>query len=306
MDKRPYIRFENNQLKIDDITTNIIPQSIPHTTPFWYFHYDPNNESNPYHSMTLNLSPSCLEKCVLCAGAKTGRVNNGMDSTLSAKTVLKRVFDQHPQAKKQLDSIAVVTGCFANFKELTTHLTDVKEAIYDYCTPSTFRVLEHNITIENEFETIVKKLGYDIFITLECFDQEIRNIALNGKVGHKGRNSEEFLSIIENYANYLETRPEISQRIIKVTYLMGLDSLETTEYFFQKLAEINKSLNNTIVLPWLSIFTAYSIGMRNIQQKQYGLPFLLESIDICKRYFDSNLLTNKSGATSEGYARGLF
>ena len=222
------------------------------------------------------------------------------------KKILERIFNQHPAAKKQLDNVAVVTGCFANFTELTIHLSEVKEAILEYCTPSIFRVLEHNVTNENEFETIVKELGYDVFITLECFDQKIRNIALNGKVGRKGRDSKEFLSIIKNYAKFLEDNSELMQRIIKVTYLMGLDSLETTEYFFQKLSEINQTYQSVTVIPWLSIFTTYSNGMKKIQQHHFGLPFLLEGIDLCKKYFDMNLLTNQSGTTSVGYARGLF
>lgn len=303
---QPWIRFENGFLKIDDIQTGIYPQSIPYTTPFWYFHYNPNKEDRPYHSMTLNLSPSCLEKCTLCAGAKTGRVNNGMEDTLSAQSVVERIFKQHPQAKEQLDSVAIVTGCFANFNELQTHLFNVREAINTHCSPSTFRVLEHNIVSEEEFDIVVGQLGYDIFITLECFDQKIRNIALNGKVGRKGRDSQEFLKMIRNYANYLESRPELGKHKIRVTYLMGLDSLAVTEYFFQQLAEINQTLKNTTIIPWLSIFTAYNDAMRTIQHPDFGLEFLIDGIELCKKYFDLNLLNNESGGTGEGYARGLF
>lgn len=108
------IRFENNILKIDEFETTIKQQVIPHTTPFWYFHYNPNKEETPYESMTLNLSPSCLEKCVLCAGAKTGRVNNGINGTLDPSQVLSNIFKQHPNAIHQLDSLAVVTGCFVS------------------------------------------------------------------------------------------------------------------------------------------------------------------------------------------------
>lgn len=303
---RPWIRFENNVFKIDDFETNIVPQSIPHTTPFWYFHYNPNEEKQPYRSMTLNLSPSCLERCVLCAGAKTGRVNNGMNSTLQAESTIERIFKQHPDAKDQLEKVAVVTGCFNDFNELSAHLADVRKSVEKFCSPSTYRVLEHNVTTEEQLERVVGQLGYDIFITLECFDQEIRNIALNGKVGRKGRDSQEFLHIIQNYANYLEARPKLNKHTVRVTYLMGLDSLATTEYFFQKLSEINISLKYTKVVPWLSIFTPYNDAMRAIQQKDFGLQFLLDSIELSKRYFGNNLLENDSGGTSDGYARGLF
>ena len=305
-DKQPSIQIENGFLTIDDIQTSIYPQSIPYTTPFWYFHYNPNHETVPYESMTLNLSPSCIERCVVCAGAKTGRVNNGMDSTLSAQSVVKRIFNQHPEAKQQLDSVAVVTGCFANFNELTSHLKDVRTAIDKHSSPSTYRVLEHNVVTEEQFEIVVGNLGYDVFITLECFDQTIRNIALNGKVGRKGRDSQEFLQIIYNYVNYLEAHSELGKRFVRVTYLMGLDSLATTESFFQQLYEINKTLKNTIIVPWLSIFTAYNEGMRAIQRDDFGLRFLLDSIALCKNYFDHDLLEHNSGGTSDGYARGLF
>lgn len=304
--KRPAIRFEEGLLKIDDIQASIYPQSIPHTTPFWYFHYNPNREHNPYHSMTLNLSPSCLEKCVLCAGAKTGRVNNGMENTLSAKSVLARIANQHPEMSQQLDSVAIVTGCFASFAELKAHLIDVRQAVSEYCSPSTYRVLEHNIVTEDQFEIVVGELGYDIFVTLECFDQEVRNLALNGKVGRKGRNSQEFLTMIQTYANYLEARPELGKKVVRVTYLMGLDSLAVTEQFFQQLADINKTLKHTTVLPWLSIFTPYNNAMRTLQRSDFGLGFLVEGIKLCKKYFDPKLLANDSGSTGEGYARGLF
>ncbi len=305
-DIQPHIRFENGLLLIDHLQTNIYPQSIPHTTPFWYFHYNPNHEHIPYESMTLNLSPSCLEKCVLCAGAKTGRVNNGMDSTMSAHSVIARILQQHPQAQKQLDSVAVVTGCFPSFYELTSHLRDVRTAIDQHCSPSTYRVLEHNVVTEQQFDLVVGELGYDVFITLECFDQNIRNIALNGKVGRKGRNSQEFLTIINNYVNYLEAHPELNKRFVRVTYLMGLDDLSVTEQFFAQLAQINKKLKHTTILPWLSIFTAYNEGMRAIQHQDFNLKFIFNAMDICKKYFDPQLLVSHSGGTGDGYARGLF
>ncbi|MFN7097147.1 MAG: hypothetical protein ACK4PR_06275 [Gammaproteobacteria bacterium] len=304
--KQPFIRFEENLLKIDDLQTAIFPQSIPHTTPFWYFHYDPNLEDRPYHSMTLNLSPSCLERCVLCAGAKTGRVNNGMEDTLSAQSIVEQIFKQHPQAQEQLDSVAIVTGCFKSFSELKSHLTNVRTAIDKLCSPSTYRVLEHNVTEEEQFSAIVGELGYDVFVTLECFDQEIRNIALNGKVGRKGRNSQEFIKMIETYAQYLESHPELNKKLVHVTYLMGLDSLEVTEYFFQKLADINSRLQRTSIVPWLSIFTPYNDAMRLIQRQEFSLGFLFDAIKLCKKYFSIEMLNNNSGSTREGYARGLF
>ena len=302
----PHIRIENDFLKIDHITTNIYLQSIPYTTPFWYFHYNPNKEEQPFYSLTLNLSPSCLEKCVLCAGAKTGRVNNGMESTLSAKSIGERIFTQHPLAKDQLDEVAIVTGCFGSFDELRIHLTEVKHAINQFAAPPTFRVLEHNITTEKQFEMIVGDLGYEIFITLECFDQNVRNIALNGKVGRKGRDSKEFIEMIKAYAFYLDSIGNPKKTIINVTYLIGLDSLSTTEYFFQQLSNINKMLKHTIVIPWLSIYTSYSKGMRSLAQKEFDLRFILNAISLSEKYFDPLLLATHSGGTTEGYARGLF
>src|SRR5262249_14265353 len=154
---------------VDDIQTAVRPQSIPYTTPFWYFHYDPNTEDRPFRSATLNLKPQCPERCVLCAGAKTGRVNNGMDDTLSARSVMERIFRQHPEAREQLDSIAIVTGCFQTFDALTEHLAEVRQAAELYSSPTTFRVLEHNVTTTERFEEVVGKLGYDVFVTLECY-----------------------------------------------------------------------------------------------------------------------------------------
>lgn len=303
---QPAIHFESGYLQIDEFTTNIVKQSIPHTTPFWYFHYNPNREHQPYYSMTLNLSPSCLEKCVLCAGAKTGRVNNGMNETLAAQRTLNTIFKQHPEAVQQLEEVAIVTGCFSGFDEMSRHLQAVKQATNQYCSPQTFRVLEHNVTNEKEFDLVVGELGYDVFVTLECFDQAVRNLALNGKVGRKGRNSQEFITILKNYANYLEAHPELGKHFIHVTYLMGLDSLEVTEHFFQEIAAINCSLKHTTILPWLSIFTAYNQGMKNLQRSEFGLSFLLQAMQLCEKYFDRNQLKTNSGGTSDGYARGLY
>jgi len=306
LNDRPNIRFEGECLFIDNLQTNIRRQSIPHTTPFWYFHYNPNRENNPYYSMTLNLSPSCIERCVLCAGAKTGRVNNGMDDTLSSQSTINKIFRQHPQAAQQLDSVAIVTGCFSGFDEMCSHLKEVKQTISDVSSATTFRVLEHNVVTEEQFQKVVGELGYDVFVTLECFDQAIRNIALNGKVGRKGRNSQEFITILKNYAHYLEARPELGKHLVRVTYLMGLDSLEITEHFFQEIAAINKQLKHTTILPWLSIFTAYNKAMKGLQQKDFGLDFLLRGMKLCEKYFDKEMLQTLSGGTSDGYARGFY
>ena len=304
--KQPWIRFEESKLKIDDIVTTIVPQNIPHTTPFWYFHYNPNREHLPYYSMTLNLSPSCGERCVLCAGAKTGRVNNGMQDTLAPESVINTIMQQHPEAKEQLDLVAIVTGCFHNFDALKTHLTDVRRALDKRCSPAHYRVLEHNVETEAQLQAIVAELGFDVWITLECYDQELRNIALNGKVGRKGRDSKAFLAMIEQYARFIDARPELGKRWVKVTYLAGLDSLEVTEYFFQQLANVNKTLKHVTIVPWLSIFTAYNEAMRVIQRPEFGLRFLLDMMDLCHKYFDADLLMNESGGTGDGYARGLF
>lgn len=303
---RPNIRFENRILWIDDIQTAVRPQSIPYTTPFWYFHYNPNSEQRPFSSMTLNLKPACPEKCTLCAGAKTGRVNNGMDGTLPVNSTFERIFSQHPGTKEQLDSVAVVTGCFNTFDALAAHLTEVQEAVEQYASPRTYRVLEHNVTTEEQFKLVVGELGYEVFITLECFDQNLRELALNGKVGRKGRDSSEFLEMIRVYAKYLHSRPELQKRIVRVNYLVGIDSLETTEYLFSKLSEINREFSNISVIPWLSVFTPYDGSMREIQNSEFSLRFLIDAQDLAKTYFDPILVASESGSTQEGYARGLF
>src|SRR5215467_7891415 len=274
---RPRIRFENGLLWIDYIQTPVRPQSIPYTTPFWYFHYNPNTEDRPFRSMTLNLKPECPERCVLCAGAKTGRVNNGMDDTMAPDSVMARILRQHPDMREQLDSVAVVTGCFQSFDALTEHLGDVRRAAQRYASPTTFRVLEHNVTTPERFDVVVRELGYDVFVTLECFDQELRNIALNGKVGRKGRDSREFVDMIRVYAEYLEARPELGKRLVRVTYLTGLDSPETTDDFFQQLAAINRGKKHATVVPWLSVFTPYDKPMRVIQRPDFSLNFLIEA-----------------------------
>ena len=303
---RPNIRMQNGQVWIDHIATAVRPQSIPHTTPFWYFHYNPNLENRPFDSMTLNLNPACPEKCTLCAGAKTGRVNNGMDDTLSSKSTLDRIFSQHPESVAQLDSVAIVTGCFPNFEDLTAHLKDVRRAVESQASPSRYLVLEHNVVTEEQFDVVIGELGYEVFITLECFDQNLRNIALNGKVGRKGRDSNEFLDMMWTYARYLEARPELGKRFVKVTYLMGIDTLETSELLFQKMADMNRQLKHAVVMPWLSVFTPYDHPMRAIQQPDFSLRFLLDAQELSRKYFDSTLLETESGGTAQGFARGLF
>ena len=118
--------------------------------------------------------------------------------------------------------------------------------------------------------------------------------------------SQEFLQIIKNYASYLEAHPDIKQPFIRVTYLLGLDDLATTEYFFQQLAALNQTLTQTKVLPWLSVFTPYNQAMQRIQQQDFGLPFLLKAVDLYKQYFSEELLPRETGGTADGYARGFF
>jgi len=305
-EKVPSIRLENGVVWIDDLETKMIPQGIPHTTPFWYFHYNPNMEFRPFSSMTLNLSPACSERCTLCAGAKTGRVNNGMDETLPAKKMVEGIFEKYPEAPKQLDNVAIVTGCFDDFQELSTHLKAVKEEVYKQANPKTLCVLEHNITTEAEYDLVVGDLGYDVYITLECFDQEMRNIALNGKVGRKGRDSKEFIEMARVYAKYLDERPHLGKHLVRLTYLVGIDSLEVTEYFYKQLDEINKTLKHTKVIPWLSIFTPYNEPMKMIQRKDFSLSFLYEAMNLSESYFGKELMKNESGGTNLGYARGLY
>jgi hypothetical protein len=281
-------------------------QSIPHTTPFWYFHYNPNLIEKPYDSMTLNLKPACPERCLLCAGAKTGRVNNGTQGTLSVEGSIERIFRQHIGAHNQLDSVAIVTGCFQEFNALAGHLREVQTAIKKFSTAKTFRVLEHNITTFEQYEIIVGELGYDIFLTLECFDNERRKIALNGNVGRKGRDSRQFIDMMKVYAHFLELHPELNKKFVRVTYLIGIDSLEVTELLFSEMAKINAQLRNTKVVPWLSVFTAYDNSMKPIQHKDFSLQFLLDAQNLAKKYFSEGDLLSESGSTADGYARGLF
>lgn len=309
-DRTPVAKINvcHDKLVIDEFETNVMLQKIPYTTPFWYFHYNPNNEDRPYESMTLNLSPECLEKCVLCAGAKTGRVNNGMNGTLDPELIAENIFKQHPNACDQLSSVAVVTGCFKNFDLLATHLSDVKDSICHYANPSTFRVLEHNVTTEAQFMRVVGELGYEIFLTLECFDQEIRNIALNGKVGRKGRNSEQYIDMLETYVNFLEhhQNKNRNQSWVRMTYLAGLDSLDTTEHFFERLRKINQRLKKTKIVPWMSIFTSYNKAMNTIKHKDFGLEFLIKTMNLANHYFGFETMCDESGGSGEGYARGLY
>lgn len=303
---RPTIRLMNGEIWIDEIRTAVRAQSIPHTTPFWYFHYDPNREQTPFDSMTVNFKPACPEKCTLCAGAKTGRVNNGLEGSLATEHSFGRIFNQHPQAREQLDSVAVVTGCFDQFDDLASHLRDVRQSVLKFASPSTFRVLEHNVTTEAQYEIVVGELGYDVFITLECFDQSMRKIALNGNVGRKGRDSRQFLDMIQNYANYLDARPELGKHLVHVTYLIGIDSLETTEYLFSLMAEMNRKLKHTTIVPWLSVFTPYDETMRIIQNREFSLGFIIDAQFLAERYFGAALMERESGSTADGYARGLF
>lgn len=303
---RPAIRLEDGRLWVDEFQTPVRPQAIPYTTPFWYFHYDPNQEQRPFRSMTLNLKPSCPEKCVMCAGAKTGRVNNGMEGALAADQVLRNICAKHPETKDQMDNVAVVTGCFDSFEALSVHLKDVREAALRHASPTTFRVLEHNVATERQLELVVGELGYDVFITLECYDAELRRLALNGRVGRKGRDTREFLEMMRNYAHYLDARPELNRRVVHVTYLIGIDPLQTAETLFQEMSAINRGLKNVTVLPWLSVFTPYEISMRLIQHPEFSLEFLIRAQDLCRSYFPADLLASESGGTADGYARGLF
>lgn len=305
-ERQPQIRFENGFIHIDEFVTKITPQSIPHTTPFWYFHYNPNTESTPFTSMTLNLSPSCSEKCTLCAGAKTGRVNNGLDETLPTHSFVDGVFEQYPNAKEQLDNVAIVTGCFDDFSELTRHLRSVQNAVRKYADPKSWVVLEHNIVSEADYELVVGELGYDVYITLECFDQKMRDLALNGRVGRKGRDSREFIEMARTYANFLEARPHLGKHLVRLTYLVGIDSLEVTRDFFRQLDEINKTLKHTKIIPWMSIFTPYNEAMKIIQRKDFSLSFLYQVMDMAEEYFGKDLIEKESGGTNLGYARGLY
>jgi hypothetical protein len=219
---------------------------------------------------------------------------------------MARILRQHPDTREQLDSVAVVTGCFQSFDALTEHLGDVRRAAKGIASPTTFRVLEHNVTTKERFDVVVGELGYDVFVTLECFDQELRNIALNGKVGRKGRDSREFLDMLGVYADYLESRPELDKHLARVTYLTGIDAPETTEYFFQQLAAINRRNTRATIVPWLSVFTPYDKPMRVIQRPDFSLTFLIEAQQLAEKYFGRELMANESGGTGHGYARGLF
>ena len=302
----PNIRMIAGRVWIDALETPIVAQSIPHTTPFWYFHYDPNSEDRPYLSMTLNLKPACPEKCTLCAGAKTGRVNNGLEGTLAPHSTLDLVLEQHAEARTQLESVAVVTGCFDQFDDLVQHLREVRAAVSERASPRTYRVLEHNVSTPEQFQLVVGELGYEVFITLECYDPQSRFIALNGKGGRKGRDSRELIEAAKTYARYLDAHPQLGQRLVRITYLIGIDSLEVTEGLFSELARINGTLRHARIVPWLSVFTAYSPSMRLIQQRDFGLDFILRARELAEHYFGKELLEAESGGTVEGYARGLY
>jgi hypothetical protein len=93
---------------------------------------------------------------------------------------------------------------------------------------------------------------------------------------------------------------------VRVTYLVGIDSLETTESFFQELASINQTLKHASVIPWMSVFTPYDDHMRVLQQPSFSMKFLLGAQALARKYFPEQLLLEQSGSTGEGYARGFF
>jgi hypothetical protein len=112
--------------------------------------------------------------------------------------------------------------------------------------------------------------------------------------------------MIRVYAEYLEARPELGKRLVRVTYLTGLDSPETTDDFFQQLADINRGKKHATVVPWLSVFTPYDKPMRVIQRHDFSLTFLIEAQQRAEKYFGRDLMAQHSGGTGHGYARGLF
>jgi hypothetical protein len=229
-----------------------------------------------------------------------------MNGTIDCGATFERIFAQHPEAPEQLDSVAVVTGCFDTFDALAGHLRDVRTSITKYASPRSFRVLEHNVCTPEQFEIVSGELGYEVFITLECFDQEKRKVALNGNVGRKGRDSRQFLEMIRTYAEFLDARRDPMNRLVRVTYLIGIDSLETVEDLFRQLAELNRSLDYAKVVPWLSVFTPYASSMRTIQHPDFSMTFLLEAMELATKYFGQDLIEAESGTTADGYARGLF
>ena len=112
--------------------------------------------------------------------------------------------------------------------------------------------------------------------------------------------------MIQNYANYLDARPELGKHLVHVTYLIGIDSLETTEYLFSLMAEMNRKLKHTTIVPWLSVFTPYDETMRIIQNREFSLGFIIDAQFLAERYFGAALMERESGSTADGYARGLF
>ncbi len=303
---RPNIRIIDDQVWIDHIGTSIYAQPIPYTNKDWYFHYNPNREHRPFLSTTLNLSPKCPERCAMCAGARTGRVNNGQEDTLAADLVVNDIATRFPESMTQLDILAVVTGCFSSFDVLYEHLKEVKLSVSKRFSPSQYRVLEHNVNTPKQFQMVVGELGYDVWITLECFDENTRYRALSGRVGRKGRAPGEFIDMIQTYADYLEAHPELGKKYVHVTYLIGLDSLETTEDLFKILSDMNNKLKRTKIIPWLSIFTPYNNGMMPLQRQDFGMSFLLQAQKMAVEYFGEQEMTAESGGTVDGYARGLF
>ena len=121
-------------------------------------------------------------------------MNNGLEGSLATEHSFGKDLQSAPAGSRAagFDKLAVVTGCFDQFDDLASHLRDVRQSVLKFASPSTFRVLEHNVTTEAQYEIVVGELGYDVFITLECFDQSMRKIALNGNVGRKGATAGNF------------------------------------------------------------------------------------------------------------------
>lgn len=301
---RPAIHAANGHLVIDDLLTPITLQPLAPCSPYYYFHYDPNDDRDQrFRQVTLNLHPHCGQSCRICAGKETRRINQSSLVSVEPEQVFQEIEEKHPQAIEQLQVVAVVTGCFPTFKKLADHLSKVRAAASKRTRACVFRVLEHGVYQPAQLEHVVCHLGYDLFVTLETYDQRTRRRILGSK---KGREVQQLCELVQWYAELVAARRQDEGNIVRVTYVVGLEALSRTEAFFEKLSAINHAFGQTVVAPWVSIFCPYSERQRQLLHPDFSLSFLIKAQQLCKEYFDPKLMAKNSGSTAQGHARGLF